>query len=182
MFRRFLPLLIIAFVTGTLFRIGNQYGIPAFRMFGTWGIVMIGIWGSSILRGIQLEEGLKNLDERLKALSEKVRIERIGLAGRLPVWMLQTPRGNILLGASDVSHSARSHRANRVLSRHARAVIDAALSSGKLPQGEEPEAALVLLRRGLGGRRERLPLAEGRAPVLLVNPESLDEFVRAAGA
>ena len=177
--RRFFPLLVIAFFTGVMFRIANQYGIAAFRMFGTWGIVAIGIWGSSILRGLQRENGLKALEERLSTLSRRFRIERIGSANRLPVWMVHTPRGTLLLGTSDVAHSARRGRALQALRRQARAVIDAAARGGAWRKEEPPQAALVLLRRGLKGRKEQLPLADDLPPVHLVNPESLDELLSA---
>lgn len=177
--RRFMPLLIIAFVTGILFRIGDQHGIAVFRMFGTWGIVVIGIWGSSILRGLQRESGLATVEERLKELSGKVRIERLGAANQLPVWMVHAPRGTLLLGASDVSNSARKGRAAQLLRRQAQAVIDAAAKHGAWRGDERPQAALVLLRRGLKGGKESLSLADGLPPVQLVNPESLDDLVMA---
>lgn len=176
---RFLPLLVIAFATGTLFRIADQHGIAAFRMFGTWGIVAIGIWGSSILRGIQRESGLKTLEERLVGLSDRVSIEPLGAVNKLPIWKLQTPRGTILLGASDVSNSARTNRAAQALRRHARAVIDAASNQGALRKEERTEAALVLLRRGLNGRDETIALSDDFPPVRLINPERLDDLIGA---
>lgn len=176
MIKRFVPLFLIAFVTGFLFRMGDQYGIPVLRMFGTWGIAVIGIWGSLILRAIQREDGIRRLEESLRSLGANVEVERVATVGALPVWMLKTPKGKILLGASDVANSVRARRAQRILDRHVRAMFKAAWQKGVLAPSEKVQAALVLLRRAVKGEG-RLKTEEG-ASVALVNPETLAMLIR----
>lgn len=175
MLKRFMPLLVIAFLTGLLFRMGDQYGIPVLRMFGTQGIVIIGIWGATILRSIQREDGIRRVEESLIRLDSTVSVARIGTQGRLPIWMVETVRGKILIGASDVSNTSRERQATRSMSRQARAIISKARQEGAACAAESIQAALVLLRKGVQGVH-RLELDEG-ATVALVNPEGLETLL-----
>ena len=174
MLKRFAPLLVIAFVTGFLFRMGNQFEIPVLRMFGTWGIVAIGIWGGRILRAIQREDGIRRVEESLEALKPEVRAERVAAVGALPVWMLETEKGKILLGTSDVANGARPARAERTLTRDALAMLGEARRLGLVGGGEPCSAALVLLRKAVRGTT-RLEFDGGS--VALVNPEGLSGLV-----
>ncbi len=175
MLKRFLPLLLIAFLTGLLFRMGDQYGIPVLRMFGTQGIVVIGIWGAAILRGIQREDGIRRVEEGLKKSTWAKSVVRVGSQGRLPLWMVETPKGKILIGASDISNALREKRALKSLSRHAQVLLAKAYQEGATTVAEGAQAILVLLRKGVGGVR-RLEVEDGGS-VALVNPEGLEPLL-----
>lgn len=168
--RRWLPVLALAFVVGALFRLGNELGIAVLRMFGTQGIVVIGILVALNLKRLQTEDGLRRLEEAIKALPPDVRVQPLGEAGRLPVWLLEGSGRRVLLGASDVANSVRSGRATRLLLRQADQVLQAAKE--RLGAVEGLTAALVLLRRAAGADQalEGGPLER---PVSLVNPESI---------
>lgn len=177
MIKRFLPLLVIAFATGILFRIGNRYGIPLFRMFGTWGIVAIGIWGAAILKSLQLNEGVRRVEEVLSRFSDKVNVTEAGRVGKLPVWVLQTDRGKILLGSSDVAQSASAPKAERLLSDHATKIARAAAEGGLVPDSQGVLPAIVLLRRQVD-TGEHVEVEAFESPVSLVNPEDLGLLVK----
>lgn len=83
--RQLVPLLLAAFVVGGLFRLYNITGIGFYRMFGTFGIVIMGWLGTRIVQSWQLEDASAGMQEVLQALPEGWRaLERgapIGLLG-----------------------------------------------------------------------------------------------------
>lgn len=172
MLKRFIPIFILAFITGLLFRLGDQYGIAVLRMFGTQGIVIIGILGARLLRSIQREDGIREVEAWLGELDSKdVKVTRIGAVGSLPFWMLETRRGKILLGTSDVPHSTRETHAMRRFGRHVRMMVGTARNEGFIQTSDSFRAVLVLLRRGVPKIQE--VVVEEGTKVTLVNPESL---------
>ena len=175
MLRRFFPLFVVAFLVGLLFKLGDQYQVPVLRMFGTQGIVVIGIWGAWILRSLQREDGIRRVEEGLGAIGPGVRVRRVGSVRSLPLWMVDTGKGKILLGASDVAESVGESRAARTLGRQARQMLAAARDLGALEGSERIAAALVLLRKRVNGER-RVDAGEG-ATIALVNPEGLSGFI-----
>lgn len=179
MLTRFWPVLVLAFVTGLLFRLGDQYGIAVLRMFGTQGIVIIGLVCAHIVRSIQREDGIRRVEESLQSMAGILKFERIGRMGALPFWMIETQGGKLLLGASDIPNSSRPGRAARSLTRQARAMLDAV--QGQAETGLMGyKAALVLLRKGVHGIGH-LELDEGTR-VALVNPEGLPDLLSAQSA
>lgn len=178
MLRRFLPVLILAFVVGSLFRLGDTLGIPVLRMFATQGIVIIGLITAYNLKKLQTEDGLRRLDECLKELPGDVKVSPLAPVGRLPLWLVETDGRRILLGSSDVANSLRGRRAIWALKRHGQRLLAAAERHGLLQDSRELTAALVLLRKGAGERRQIEIESFGR-PVVLVNPEGIETLVRA---
>lgn len=178
MLRRFLPVLVLAFVVGSLFRLGNELGIPVLRMFGTQGIVIIGLIAAYNLKKLQTEDGLRRLDQHLKGLPADVKVSSLPPVGRLPLWLLEREGRRILVGGSDVANSVRGRRAARALKRHGQQLLAAAERLGLLQNPRELTAALVLLRKGVGERKEIEIESYGR-PVVLVNPEGVETLVRA---
>lgn len=178
MLRRFLPVLILAFVVGSLFRLGDALGIPVLRMFGTQGIVIMGLLVAYNLKAMQTEEGLRRLDAHLKELPAEVKVKPLPAVGRLPLWLLEKGGRRILVGSSDLANSVRGRRALRALKRHAEKMLATAEQQGLLQSPRELTAALVLLRKTAGEQREIEIESFGR-PVVLVNPEGIESLVTA---
>lgn len=67
--RRYLwTLAILALLTGSLFRAAAQTGVGLMRMFGTFGIFLFGVVGSSALHRRQSDQGRKETERALKSL------------------------------------------------------------------------------------------------------------------
>src|SRR5690625_2041659 len=69
--RQLVPLLVVAFAVGALFRMYNITGIGFYRMFGTFGIVVIGLLGTRIVSSWQLKDATAGMHEVLAALPEQ---------------------------------------------------------------------------------------------------------------
>lgn len=177
MLKRFIPILTIAFFTGLLFRLADQYGIALFRMFGTQGIAVIGILGARLLRSMQREDGVRRLEEQLNQLGEDVKVTLMGRIGALPFWMVDTPEGKIMLGASDIPHSMGQKRAVRQFYRHVQMMLDVARKEATLGSEHSLKTVLVLLRRGVPGQ-QKVEFGDDQE-VILVNPEGLPGIVAA---
>ena len=177
MLRRTLPILLLAFAAGALFRFGNQYDIPVLRMFGTWGIVAIGLIGARNLRALQARTGLKELEEALRALPAGVELAEVPAAGG-PAWVLSASKGKLVLGTSDLANSVRGKRAERALREQAIRTVNAAFEAGLLRHGDRAAAALVLLRRRVREEERSLPVEGIPDPVLLVNPEEVGSLLK----
>jgi len=168
--RRWIPVLALAFVVGALFRLGNELGIGALRMFGTQGIVVIGVLVAANVKRLQTEEGLRRLDEHLRALPRDVNVRPLGMAAGHPLWLVEGKGRRIVLGTSAVANSVRAGRAFRLLQRDAEAMLQAAAEHGVA--ADEVTAVLVLLRRAVGPDG-RIEVGTFQRPVALVNPESI---------
>lgn len=83
--RQLAPLLLTAFIVGALFRMYTVTGVGFYRMFGTFGIVVIGWLGVRIVTSWQLKDATAGMQEVLDALPESWReLERgapIGVLG-----------------------------------------------------------------------------------------------------
>lgn len=66
--RQLVPLFAVAFVIGALFRMYNVTGIGFYRMFGTFGIVVIGVLGTRIVSSWQLKDATAGMKEVLDSL------------------------------------------------------------------------------------------------------------------
>lgn len=172
MLRRTLPILLLAFAVGALFRFGNQYGIPALRMFGTWGIVAIGLIGARNLRMLQTRSGLQELEEALRTLPPGVKLAEAPLAGG-PAWVLTGSKGKLVLGTSDLANSVRGARAARALKQQAVRAVNAAFQAGLLHHGDRAAAAVVLLRKRVKEEERSLAVEGLPDPVLLLNAEEV---------
>lgn len=116
--RQLVPLLMAAFLVGALFRLYNITGIGFYRMFGTLGIVIVGLLGSRIVSSWQLKDATAGMHEVLDALPDTwTALERgapigvlgwqgyiVGPAGTLAVTTLPVPnytKGRSLRRAMD---------------------------------------------------------------------------------
>lgn len=171
--RRWIPVLALAFVVGALFRLGNELGIAVLRMFGTQGIVVIGILVAWNIKRLQVEDGLRRLELALKSLPGDVRVRPLGKEGAPSLWLLEGRGRRILLGTSDVANSVRARRAQRLLVRDAARVVEQARAAGAAAD-DEHEVALVLLRRSANGGGP--PVEVSGRQVVLVNPEKLGKL------
>jgi len=178
--RRMLPILLLAFAVGALFRFGDEYGIPVLRMFGTWGIVAIGLIGARSLRQLQARSGLEELTEALRIAPPGVELAEAPLAGG-PAWVLTGRKGKLVLGASDLANSVRGARAERALREQAIRTVNAAFQAGLLRHGDRAAAAMVLLRKRVKDEERSLPVEGLPDPVLLVNPEEVGALLQQLG-
>lgn len=176
--RRTWPILLLAFAVGALFRFGNEYSIPVLRMFGTWGIVAIGLVGARSLRRFQAEAGLAELTEALDRLPQGLELQEAPPVDGVPAWLLTSPRGKLLLGGSDVPHSAKGARAARVLTGQAVRLVNGAFNAGLIAHGDRVGAALVLLRKRVNERERYLAIEGLPDPVILVNPDEVDALLQ----
>lgn len=174
--RRFVPVLVLAFVVGSLFRLGNVLGMPVLRMFGTQGIVVIGLMLAWNIKRLQIEDGLRRLDESLKSLPSRVKVQPLTGAGKMPLWLVESEGRRILLGGSDIAQSMGKRRARSALERHAASLLKAAESHGLTRDGRELTPALVLLRRR-ASESDQIRAGSFPRPVVLVNPEGVDRLV-----
>lgn len=176
MLRRFVPVLILAFVVGSLFRLGDELGIPVLRMFGTQGIVVIGLIVAYNLKKLQTEEGLRRLDAHIKELPSDVTVRTLPPVGKLPLWLIEGKDQKVIVGSSDIANSVRGRRALRALTRHGERILAAAQQHGLLQNPRDVTAALVLLRKG-AGERDEIEIESFGRPVLLINPEGVGKLV-----
>lgn len=68
--RQLAPLLIVAFIVGSLFRLYNISGVALYRMFGTMGIVLLGFLGTRIVQSWQLDDASAGMQEVIDGLPE----------------------------------------------------------------------------------------------------------------
>lgn len=165
MIARFWPLLAIAFVVGSLFRLYTETGIGFYRMFGTLGIAVLGAVASRLVVTAQLEEGERQVAEAVAELPDELDVWRLGRRGidRLIIG----PQGAVVLLGSSVAHYARGRGLVRSLERlcaRAERATEVAREQLRQERGEEAEGtpvyrAVVFLRRQPGSE-ERTWLAE----------------------
>lgn len=177
-----MPIFILAFVVGSLFRLADQYDIAVLRMFGTQGIVVIDIWGARIVRGLQVEAGVGTLRQALGTYLAEGRAREVAKVGSHPVWLIEAPAGEILLGVSEVAESTRKGRARRLLLRDALRVWEAAARSGAVRAGSEVRQGLVLVRRSVRGPKGEEEVSLDGRRIALFNPETLSEWLRPGAA
>ena len=99
-------------------------------MFGTQGIVIIGLMVAFNFKTMQTEEGLRRLDAHLKELPADVKVQPLPPVGRLPLWLIEKDDRRLLVGSSDLANSVRGRRALRALKRHAERVLPPLISRG----------------------------------------------------
>ncbi|HEY8417490.1 MAG TPA: hypothetical protein VIK93_05595 [Limnochordales bacterium] len=114
---RVIPLLVVAFAVGSLFRLANEFGVALFRMFGTMGIAVMGIMATRIVTGWQLEGALRELQRLLKKLPEGWRVE--GARGDHQSWRgyLVGPGQALAVVTSPVANYSRGRGLARALQR-----------------------------------------------------------------
>lgn len=173
--RQLVPLLATAFVVGALFRLYNITGIGFYRMFGTFGIVVIGWLGVRIVTSWQLKDATAGMHEVLDALPPSWRaLERgapIGVLG----WQgyLVGPESTLAVTTLPVPNYAKGASLRRSLVRgFARAEA--------LAETAPPEhvafpvvACVVLLRR----RADEEAQAAAPPGVLIFDVDSLKEYI-----
>ncbi|MFO7319567.1 MAG: hypothetical protein LOD85_07975 [Clostridia bacterium] len=172
--RRWVPVLVLAFVVGALFRLGNELGVAVLRMFGTQGIVIIGILVAVNLKRLQAEDGLRRLEEQLQALPDRVRVQAVRGPGRPPLWLVEADGRRVLVGTSDLANSVGAGRAWRLLCRRAEELAQAARAHGLAP-GEATLALVLLRRRAAEG--QTVEIAGWERPVVVVNPENVGRLL-----
>lgn len=182
MLKRFLPVLILAFIVGALFRLGDQFGIAVLRMFATQGIVVIGFLGAATLKRLQVEEGLRQLEEGFQNLPKDTKVKQVGQVRRYPVWLIEQPQKKLLVSGSDVANSTRWTRAAARLGAHAHEMLRVAQNGEVVQSVEGVQPALVLLRRAVREGERELQVEGAPGPIKLINPEDIPVFVTSTTA
>ncbi|MBO8142441.1 MAG: hypothetical protein H0Z37_09765 [Firmicutes bacterium] len=146
--RQVLPLLVIAFLVGSLFRLYAEFGIGFFRMFGTLGIVVMGVLATRLVTGWQLGAAAAELESVFKRLPAPWRAMRTGSGGSSPGWtgFVGGPGGTLAVATCAVANYARGRSLKRSL---APSVRRAKQLAGAVPEGfpEPVVPCVVLLRR-----------------------------------
>jgi len=144
---RVIPLLVVAFAVGSLFRLANEFGVALFRMFGTMGIAVMGVLATRIVTGWQLEGAVRELHGFLGKLPEGWRVERA--AGDQQSWRgyLVGPGQVLAVVTSPVANYSRGRGLARALERAAAEAR--AWAASWAGGGEAPRATpcVLLLRR-----------------------------------
>ncbi|HLT59214.1 MAG TPA: hypothetical protein VKZ69_10665 [Limnochordales bacterium] len=175
---RAVPLLVVAFAVGSLFRLYNEFGIGFFRMFGTLGIAVMGMMASRLLTSWQLEAAVKELQRQLAALPEGWRVKAVRGSGPT-MWQgyLVGPDRTWAVVTSPVANYSRGRglvRALRQAAQRARALAAEGQQLG--PQGAVAPCVVLLRRRADEGARRAVP------GILVVDVEGLAAAVAGAGA
>lgn len=162
---RVVPLLVVAFIVGSLFRMANEFGVGLFRMFGTLGIAVMGLLATQLLTSWQLEGALRELEALLKALPEGWKVK--GARGDSRSWQgyLIGPGRVLAVVTSPVADYARGRGLVRALERAAARAH--ALAQAR--QGAQPATPCVLLLR----RRADEEARRSVSGVLVVDLEGL---------
>lgn len=175
--RRFIPVLILAFIVGGMFRFGNQYDIPVIRMFATQGIVIIGLLAANAVKKLQMDEGMRKVKEELEKLPSGVRVQQtLWFKGR-PVWLIEAGDEKLVMAGSDVPQSASVRRAARAVFRQSQELWAEAIDKGWVKPGERVKTALVFLRRRLSEPALAVEPLEPDVPMALVNPEGIKRWI-----
>lgn len=115
MIGRFWPVLAIAFLVGSLFRLYIETGIGFYRMFATLGIVVLVAVTSRIVVRAQLDEGERLIRDAIANLPPECDVWR--LSGRGADRAVSGPNGTVILLTSNIAHYARGWGLNRSLER-----------------------------------------------------------------
>lgn len=168
---------VLAYTVGTLFQRAETTGVALFRMFGTIGIVVLGILAGIVYSLMQSEAARRELIARLRNL-RGVEIREVP-----DRWRRRAPRVEAILAGADgtVYVVGTSLASNFRGARHVRRVQrDAAelrrrvdeLRRSRADQGERGNVVglLVLLRRKAGPKEDAAAAAHG---TVVANVEQL---------
>src|SRR5690606_30844877 len=146
---RVIPLLVVAFLVGSLFRLANEFGVGLFRMFGTFGIAVMGVLATRLVTGWQLEGAFQELTGQLKGLPPGWRVE--GARGDEKQWQgyLVGPGKTLAVVTTPVANYSRGRSLTRALERAAKQAE--ALAAARGESGPEPTPCVLLLRRRADG-------------------------------
>lgn len=173
---------VLAFVVGTLFRLYGVFQIGFFRMFGTMGIGIIGLYAVSLVARAQVEAGRGELRRALNECGlEPLELAAPTQFGTRREAMAGAPGKVAVIASLGVAQ----HGQRGALRRLAQAVEDAAAWRGEVEAAfaedgidVDSAAALVLLRRAAGQAEKRIGSAAG---VSVLNPEELAGWLQDGG-
>lgn len=167
---------VLAFVVGTLFRLGDLSGVGLFRMFGTMGIGITGAAAAVMMTRWQGESAKDELHRRLRDIpkSKAYKVPAELRARMLDGELLVEIEGNYYLIASSTLPNFRGRR-------HARRVNASVLrlaAWGPGFQRHELGRILVMLRRQVRDDEREFAASHG---IVIVNPDGIGEdlFVQA---
>lgn len=170
----------LAFVGGSLLRLGVETGTAGFTMFGMIAFVLIGLLALQEVAGLQTRAGWGRLGRVLRAQAAARPVLRLPGGGRGSLRYLVAAGSTwVALGVDTSSEAGLWSLVRPALAARGRRVIEEA---SRLPLGDQAPAvmpALVLLRRKVRAREEAL--GEGLG-VRLLNPEELPGFFQEVAA
>jgi hypothetical protein len=185
--RYIIGVVITAVLVGSLFRAADDTGVRLMRMFGTLGILLIGIIGTLALTRLQSRQGLKAIEAALKSLEPDSLITDWAYQGKgRPDYLVVGPGGVVAICLEEMAQSTwKGRAAHRVARARERAQASTRWVMERLHKGAHtlpgpisdllPQVAvrpLVVLTR-------RKTLAEYTADdVPVLNPEEAGEHVR----
>jgi len=162
--------------------LANQYDIAVLRMFATQGIVVVGLLTAHTIKRLQLAEGVRRVEEELRAAGGDVKIKEFAMSGRRPLWLVERGSERILLAGCDLPQSASVGRAARTLLRESQRMREEAVSRGWLRPDDPVREAVVLLRRRLATQAPEVEsLVPGRS-LTLINPEGVGVLLARRGS
>jgi len=143
---RVIPLLVVAFIVGSLFRMANEFGVGLFRMFGTFGIAVMGVLATRIVTGWQVEGALRELGALLKRRPQGWRVEDASGDDRSWQGCLAGQGRTLAVVTTPVANYSRGRSLARALG--AAAARAKALAAARQATDERPVTpCVVLLRR-----------------------------------
>lgn len=179
---------VLAITVGALFQRAAVTGIAFYRMFGTIGIAVMGLWAAYSLARWQVESARSELHHRLQTLRGVVRhAPPSRWKGRDPQAesVLQAEDGTVYIVASTEVPNFRGKRHARRLSACAarlqawvRELRTGVASIDTLPSFRRVVGLLVLLRREVGAEEDATVEAYG---IVAVNAEQLHPNLFLAG-
>lgn len=168
---------LMAFVGGSLLRLGVQTGVALFTMFGMITFVLLGLRALAEVSTVQSQAGLRDLERILRREAGRWPVLRLpGRRPGAPRYLVHAGGGWVALGADTSSDAGFWWLVRPGLIAHARRLQREAAS---LPLGEGARPltpVLVLVRRRVRPREEALGKALG---VRLLNAEVLPGLLEA---
>lgn len=185
--RYIIGMAITALLIGSLFRAADDTGVRLMRMFGTLGILLIGVIGTLALTRLQSRHGLKAIEKELKSLEPEAVITDWAYQGKgRPDYIVVGSGGVVAVCLEEMAQSTwKGRAAQKAVRARERAQASAHWVTERLKKSTEalpaplgdllPQVAihsLVILTR-------RKTLAEYSAEAVpVLNPEQAAEHVR----
>ncbi len=161
--------MVLALLAGSLFRLSQELGVPALRMFGFWSLVAIGVILARAAARQQVAEARGRLEETLRGLGPGFLAAEAG-PGLLA---LVAPAGVLALAVEDMPQYGRGPLARRRQERALERARGAAARAAAILARAAAEAPQVPVVPVLVQLRRRAPGDQGPEGVVVVNPEGI---------
>lgn len=162
--RYVIGLVFTAVLVGSLFRAADETGVRLMRMFGTLGVLVLGVIGTMALTRIQSRQGLKEIEGALKSLEPDAVITDWVYQGRgRPDFLVVGPGGITAICLEEMPQSTWTRvAASKVARGRERSMAAAAWVRERLAEQAVPVHPLLVLTR----RRALPEYTTAEVPVL----------------